>query len=169
MAQYPQNLDDWIAETFPPDTRSPVLSNFQSILDLWQGKKRDRKAPAWHDFEFGDFVGWYGWLCVFDITGNEPFRFHVRLWGIRIVDLMGHDPTGQEITCVAAELLEENYGYMLDDGEFFEKLQNEFLIGYTRSSIKWQFRDYIWYEEIMLPLATYGDSIDGFLTVSRRL
>ncbi|MEQ9331051.1 hypothetical protein [Thalassobaculum sp.] len=79
----------------PRDTPSARFGPLAGFVEIWRGKWRGDRLPAWSDFDFYDFVGWHGLIYVDQILARRPLEMRCRLWGSRLADLLGHDETGQ--------------------------------------------------------------------------
>lgn len=87
--------DGWKYEFFEPDIDPATIPEFESLLKVWQSKRAGRRVPSWADFDFYDFKGWHGWICIYDVV-YDPFDYSVRLSGTRIDELYGFPTKGYD-------------------------------------------------------------------------
>jgi len=160
---------DWTRELLDLETPSAALGPFESIAELWRGKRKDGALPAWRDFDFADFKGWYGWLSVYDVIGRQPFDFRARLWGSQLVDLLGHDMTGKSPRCGDAALGVFRGGFNEDDMSFMSRIVDEPCLARTTGSVYWQNRRHVRYTDLFLPLSTDGRQANGILNATVQL
>ena len=158
-----QGRSDWSYNMYDRETPVSDFGDFQSIVRLWNSKRVLGKLPAWKDFAFEDFVGWYGWLSVCDITYDNIFDTHYRLWGTKVVEILGYDLTGKSPRRNTTMPFEYDGGYEQAEFDFLETLARQAAIGIAYGSVYWQNRHHVQYEEITLPLADDGESVDKLL------
>ncbi len=121
----------WKYETFERDVPPERLPGFEGLLGLWRRKRGDRVAPAWKDFEFGDFVGWFGRIVVADIF-YEPFDYRYRLFGEAVAMKYRTDHTGKTGSDLVARGLEPE-----DDLRFYEHACRNMLIARVSGELRW--------------------------------
>lgn len=80
---------------FPRDTPPARFGPLAGFVEIWGSKRRGDRLPAWSSFDFYDFVGWHGLIYVDQIVSVDPYEARCRLWGTRLVELLGHDETGE--------------------------------------------------------------------------
>lgn len=78
----------------PRDTPPERFGPLAGFVAIWRGKWRGDRLPGWSAFDFYDFVGWHGLIYVDEIVSRDPLDMRCRLWGSKLVDLLGHDETG---------------------------------------------------------------------------
>lgn len=103
-------------------------TEFSGALSLWRSKFVDGKLPSWDDFDFYDFVGLHGWVALSEITFG-PIDLHYRLFGTKIVELLGEDITGKRYSETGP-----NVFHWQDDLDYFEKICKSKSIGYATGS-----------------------------------
>jgi len=152
-----ENLNGWTYETFDRNTPASDFGIFGSLITLWKSKWVSDALPAWRDFTFEDFAGWYGWLYVEDLIpgGNGDARY--RLWGTNITNIFQVDLTGK---CMS----ETEPGF-IDPVEYKLNMKNaeEGNILHGTGPIHWQERLHKTVAFIELPLADDGFNVDKFL------
>lgn len=87
--------EGWRYQYFEPDIDPSTVPEFESLVKTWQSKRAGRRVPSWSDFDFYDFKGWHGWVCVYDVT-YDPFDYRVRLSGTHIDELYGLTTKGYD-------------------------------------------------------------------------
>ncbi len=88
-----KEFQGWTYEYFDRDIEPAVLSGFEDLVRLWQGKRDDRAAPAWSEFDFYDFKGWHGRISVYDVS-YDPFDYTCRLSGTVVDGVYDQTMTG---------------------------------------------------------------------------
>lgn len=78
----------------PADTPPERFGPLAGFVSIWRAKWQDGRIPGWSAFDFYDFVGWHGLVYVDEVLTRRPLEMRCRLWGSRLVDLLGHDETG---------------------------------------------------------------------------
>jgi hypothetical protein len=157
--------DDWSYSVYDRETPAHDFGVFQELVTLWRSKGVDDKLPAWSDFELEDFVGWYGWVSVADISYTDIIDIHFRLWGTKLPDLQGYELTGKSPRLNTTEPYEYAYGFDQDDFDYYEKIVKQSAIGITEGSVYWDNRSYKRYHEILFPLSDDGYSVDKLMYV----
>jgi hypothetical protein len=165
MDNQPIYSNEWDYHVFDSDTEPHKFGVFQSIVELWNSKRQDAQLPAWRDFNFDEFVGWWGWMSVCDISYDPVFDTHFRLWGTNVVDLLEFELTGKSPRINTVPPFEYSNGYDQLEFDFLEALVKQSAIGTSFGELNSQNRNYIKYEEITLPLADDGKSVDKLLFV----
>lgn len=165
MTYEPFDVIAWNLKAFDCNTDSHEFGEFQSIVELWNSKREHNRLPAWQDFKFNEFADWYGWMSVCDISYDPVFDIHFRLWGTNVVNFMGYELTGKSPRINTEPPFEYTGGYAQDDFDFFEQLIKKSAIGTEFASLTSQNRSYKKYNEIILPLADNGQTIDKFLFI----
>lgn len=165
MIEQPSDSSEWAYEVYDLDTGSEEFGVFQPIIDLWNVKRAERVFPAWADFELSDFVGWYGWVSVCDLTFDPIFDTHYRLWGTQVTNLLKYDLTGRSPRVKNTPPFEYMGGYSQVEMNFLEKIARQPGIGISRGAIVWEERSHVSYHEVTLPLADDGKNVDKLLFV----
>ncbi len=169
MVEFPYDNEAWTEEVFDLDTPVSTFGDLQPVAELWHSKRVDGNLPKWRDFELEDFEGWYGWICVYDVIGSDPFDFQARLWGTESVYLTGHDMTGKSPRLNKTEPYEFIGEYTQEDMNFLAGLQQTVRIGRTDGHVFWEQRNHIRFQDLILPLAADGKTVDSFLTATLRI
>lgn len=150
-------VDDWAYDVFDRNTPPSDFGPFEDLVNVWKSKWVGNDLPAWRDFDFDDFAGWYGSLIVEDIIpeGNGDVRF--RLWGTKVTDLFHRDLTGKCMSEV------EDDWFDPEEYELVTRIVEEGVIIRSRGHLGWEGREYRKIITLELPLAEDGKSIDKIL------
>ncbi len=151
----------WTYSIFEWNDAARNLTPFESLVELWQSKFEGERLPAWRDFSFEDFDGWYGWLRVGDFVPGRTDDFSYRLWGGQSVDLYGVDLTGKRMS-------ELDFGFDDDDKQLLTMLATERKITLATGPVFWQNRKHVEVSVLKMPLAEDGNSVDKFLGAVHR-
>ena len=146
----------WTYHVYDQDTPAAEFDVFLSLVELWQSKSRDGSLPAWKDFSFDEFDGWYGWLRVGDFLPGRTDDFVYRLWGGKSVDLYGVELTGKRKS-------ELDFGFDEDDNILLTMLATEKKITVASGPVFWQDREHLNVRIIKMPLSNDGIVVDKFL------
>lgn len=93
----------WQFAAFSADTPPDAFGPFEEVVGLWRSKWHDDGTfPAWRDFDFHEFEGWWGQLAMAEIR-PDPFDVYVRLWGTRLTDWWGVDYTRKSLGSMAVK------------------------------------------------------------------
>lgn len=155
--------DGWKYEVQHP---SRVVRNFPDIepfVTLWNEKRGQRKFPAWRDFDFFDFKGWWGWIVVEDVLATAPLRICFRLWGTLVTDLYGAD-----LTHISADRLAEEF-YWDEDVLMRERVMETGEIGIAAGPVAWAEKQIPCYRYFLFPMADDQEAVDKFLILVRPL
>lgn len=167
MTHSSKDSSDWDYRVFSCETNAVEFGVFQPIVSLRNSKRVQDKLPAWRAFGMQEFAGWFGWVSVCDITYDPIFDTRYRLWGTHVVETLGYEMTGRSPRLNTKEPFKYEGGYSQTEFDFLETLARQPAIGVTAGSIHWQDRDFVRYEEIVLPLADDGEVVDKLLFVIR--
>jgi len=137
----------WRYSYFAPDGPTPDVGPFTGLVDLWRAKRGDRRAPAWADFDFFDFVGWHGYVSVYDVS-YDPFDYTTRLSGTALDELFGRTLKGLDRDGFNSFYLREN---RMD--EFSEFCCRGLYGSYIEGPLNVQNREFIDVLYLELPLA----------------
>jgi len=139
----------------PRDTPPERFGPLAGFVEIWRGKWRDGRLPGWSAFDFYDFTGWHGYVYVDEVVLRDPLDMRCRLWGSRLVDLLGHDETGTLFSRspAAAEpgLREAN-----------ERIVNAGMIGVNIGRATSYGRQFV-FTVVKLPCAEDGETVDAIL------
>lgn len=72
------------------------MPSFRTLLDLWQAKRGDRRAPARADFDPKELLDLLPHLLLIDVH-HDPPDFRYRLAGTRTRDIHGVELTGRSV------------------------------------------------------------------------
>eukprot|EP00752_Nemacystus_decipiens_P000442 g442.t1 len=155
--------DRWTYRYLEPDVDPASIPEFEGLIRIWQGKRGDRRAPAWSDFDFYDFVGWHGQFSVYDVR-YDPFDYTTRLSGTQQDALLGRTMTG----LTRADFNE----YYLRDSEidaFSEFICRNLYISYLDGPLNVKGREFKRVRYLELPLSDDGvraqNTIESILPV----
>ncbi|MBT3557128.1 MAG: hypothetical protein HOC63_14065 [Rhodospirillales bacterium] len=151
----------WTYHVYEVDTPVKEFGVFEPLVELWQSKFQDLLLPAWKDFSFEDFDGWYGRLRVGDFMPGRTDDFVYRLWGGKSVDLYGVDLTGKRMS-------ELDFGFDEDDKNLLTMLATEKKITLASGPVFWQEREHLRVQIIKMPLSDDGLVVDKFLGALHR-
>ena len=146
----------WTYEVFSADAAPEEAGLFASLVELWQSKRQDGHLPAWKDFDFADFNGWYGKLRVGDFMPGCSDDYVYGLWGEGSVEFYGVELTGKRMS-------EVDFGFDDDDRQLLRFVADEHRITLGQGPVYWQDRDHVEVAVIKLPLADDGKNVDKFL------
>lgn len=90
---------------------------------------------------------------------------HYRLWGTNLVNFLDYELTGKSPRIYMEPPFEHSGGYDQLEFDFLEYLVKQSAIGTALGSLNFQNRSYTTYEELNLPLADKGQSVDKLLFV----
>lgn len=154
--------DNWKYYRYDLDEPVSDFPHFESLWQCWQTRRTDGKLPAWRDFDFDDFRGWYGFLIVYDVLHN-PFDLKYRMFGTEMVEMYKAEYTGKTIRENNFEI-EDN-----QDLDHFEGLYNQRKVGASTGPIYWDDRHWRCLSFLDLPLSDDGNTITHFLTAMREM
>ena len=128
-------------------------------MALWRGKWRGDRLPGWSAFDFYYFVGWHGLIYVDTVIARDPLDMRCRLWGSKLVDLLGHDETGTLFSRSPAAHepgLQDSNENLVGEGTIGIALGRA--VSYGRQSL---------FTVVKLPCAEDGRSVDHILGCSQ--
>lgn len=157
---------DWQYHCYPLDEPGATFPAFASILALWRAKGGGG-LPAWADFDFLDFEGWWGWISVYDVLDLDEPRFRVRLWGTRVAEMSGIDPTGEILMPETCASHVDSSAITLNDMKFTAHICKERLIGHMYGPQLIRYGERWMYFEIYLPLSSDGENVDKIMFAGR--
>jgi len=91
---------DWFYRVYDRQTPATVFGPFAPIVELWRSKAVDGGIPDWNDFDFKDFIGWYGHISLGELKPDFSEMIFL-LWGTVLTELWGKDYTGLTMKDVA--------------------------------------------------------------------
>lgn len=139
--------ETWRYLYFSSDEAAPEVSPFGPLVDLWRAKCEGRRVPAWRDFDFFDFVGWHGYVTVYDVV-YDPFDYTTRLSGTALDELFGRTLKGLDRDAFNSFYLRHN---RMD--EFSEFCCRGLYGSYVEGPLNVQRREFIDVLYLELPLA----------------
>ena len=157
---------DWHYDYFSPAEAEETFSGFASLVRLWRSKSKS-PPPSWSDFEFLDFRDWWGWISVYDAVDGQPLNFDVRLWGTEVVEVTGHELTGQRLSPENLPDRSDPTGVSLNHIKFARFILDEGFMGVTSEPYREAWGPGKLYTEILLPLSSDGKNNDKILFAGR--
>ena len=148
----------WSYYHYDRHTPADAFGPYAPPVDMWHGKKNGRELPAWRDFDFYDFIGWHGWICVFDIR-HDPFDWTCRLSGTHVDELTGRSFQGKSRAHVYDQAITES------TMEFFEHALTHGKIGWCVGPINLFGREHIHAQYLELPCSNDGRSVDTVIEI----
>lgn len=145
-----KTVDRWRYSYFDPDIDPQEVPVFSSLLEIWQSKRRDRKVPAWRDFDFYDFTGWHGKLTVYNIS-YDPFDYVVRLSGTYIDQLYQRSMKGMTLADMTSIAVQNTNAI-----EFYEMACKNLYVTHTIGPLNVRELDYKAVEYMEMPLSDDG-------------
>jgi hypothetical protein len=139
-------------EIYESDTSSESFGDFQSFIELWRSKAPDEGLASWPDFQFEDFIGWYGQLSLFKFLPNG--QVDTILWGTKLTDWWGKDLTNHDIT--TSNIGTVNF-WTEGERDYMATLMETRGIGRWAGSLSYVERGFIVIEGIDLPLGIDGE------------
>ncbi len=143
-------FEGWTFEHFDRDIGPALLPGFEDLVRLWLGKRGDRAVPSWSDFDFYDFKGWHGRLCVYDIS-YDPFDYTIRLSGTVFDGVYERTMTGTKGSELAETRVEDP-----TTTEFYEMICDRMLISRVSGPLNMKGREHIHATFVELPLSDDG-------------
>jgi len=158
-----EKSEGWTYEAFDRNTSPIDFGPFESLVALWRSKWMGDALPAWRDFEFEDFVDWYGWLIVEDIIPDGTGDVRFRLWGTRVTDLFQRDLTGKCMSEVGNNVFDP------EEFEWVNKIADEGIILRGAGTFAWEGRNHKAALSLELPLADNGKTVTHILCGIREI
>jgi len=152
---------------FAVDTPAHEFGEFEAFVALWHSKREAGRMPSWIDFNFEDFRGWHGWVCLFEVVEGVEFDLFARLWGSNIVRMLGFEMTGKHLRRRDPDDTDTFSGYEGDDMDFWEAIHRDGVIGLTDGRLQAGDGRYIRYRDIFLPLSSDGKSVDKLVSATQ--
>ena len=157
----------WDYYTFEfSESSDPILQRFSPVIDLWRDKFTDI-PPQWSDFDFMDFEGWWGWLCIYDADPIDPLAFHVRLWGTKVTRVLGHDMTGNRMSPDLAAPTPDTRPITVCDLESNRDILDRSVIGIDIGPVNIEYGGSQTFSEVCLPLSVADGTLGSILTISQ--
>ncbi|WP_169568203.1 PAS domain-containing protein [Sneathiella limimaris] len=94
MSDEERKLIKWEYGKCALDANPADFGPFQSIVSLWQSKRKGNELPLRRDFEFSDFRGLWGRVAIVNLE-RDPFNVRFTLWGTKLAEWWGVDYTGK--------------------------------------------------------------------------
>lgn len=149
----------WVYEYFEPDVDPAEISTFSDLVALWQSKRHGRRVPARADFDFYDFKGWHGWVCIHEVR-YDPFDYTVRLSGANVDNLYGVSTQG-----FVREEMNEVYSEQVVRDEFDEYACRNLFISYIEGPLNIKDRTFNTVKYLELPLSNDGETADHTIEI----
>ncbi len=148
------------------DMAPSAFGTHRSIVELWNAKRENGSLPAWRDFDFLDFEGWWGWLSMIELLSPDASSMVYRLWGTNLARYIGLEMTGKSMTDVYSHVPDasDSRTYSEDDLIFLREVVGRREIGYATGPVDWDLPQYNWMATVRLPLADDGSTVDRVLS-----
>lgn len=153
-----KRVDPWSYYHYPIDAPSTAFGPYKPVVDIWNSKRNGQALPAWRDFDFYDFVGWHGWICVFEIH-HDPFDWTCRLSGTMVDELTGRSFQGKSRAEVYEKAITES------TMEFFEQALAHRKIGWCVGPINQVGRGHVPVQYLELPCSKDDDRVDHVIEI----
>lgn len=160
-AAYMKDADrDWFLVEETTDRRNwhPLI---RALHDYWKGIAPPGALPGRQHMDPLDIPDLLPRVWLFDVVWPGP-RFRFRLIGTRIADRLGYDPTGEWLEDTFLDY--SNYPSLIE--RYMATAENRrptYRLGQQRLT---RTRDFEFVENIFLPLAEDGRSVDMLLALS---
>ncbi len=154
-----RQFEGWTYEYFDADIDPATIPTFSSFVALWQSKRKGRRVPARDDFDFYDFKGWHGWVCIHEVR-YDPFDYTVRLSGSSIDSLYGLSTQGFD-----RDEMNKIYSEQTVRDAFDEFACRNLLISYIEGPLNIKDRTFTSVRHLELPLSNGGDKADHTIEV----
>lgn len=149
----------WTYNYFQPDADPSIIPVFSDFVALWQSKRKGRPVPARRDFNFYDFTGWHGWVCIHEVR-YDPFDYTVRLSGSSVDELYGLTTQGLD-----REEMNRIYSEQFVRDEFDEFACRNLLVAYIEGPLNIKDRTYTRVRYLELPLSDNGERADHTIEI----
>jgi hypothetical protein len=152
-----ETIQNFVPSTPVEDTSpdEPWGSGVREAYLYWLGRRPPGALPARGHIDPIEIPRLLRGLWLIDVV-RLPLRFRYRLVGTRIVEAMGKDPTGQ--------WLDEAHPHARGTPAFFSRYERAVGTGTPSrrkgTALLWSHRDYREIENILLPLAADGKTVD---------
>lgn len=143
----------WTYRTYDPNNAPQNFGPLSPMVSLWKSKwSASGRFPAWRDFDFLDFEGWWGRLSLGELQ-SSPFDLRWVLWGTKLVGWWGHEYTGQLVS--QQPYLGETWQKY--ERPYLQELRDKRLIGFISGTLAPQQREFYCIHGVDLPLEQDGD------------
>ncbi len=143
-----EHWKNWKFEYFESDSEISIYPGAKDFISLWNLKRGSQRAPQWSDYDWDDLAPWWGSLLIIDYS-YDPFDYRYRLFGTKLVELMGIDVTGQ----MASEMRDEKFNVTMDI-PFYKFVAENIYLARASGSFDWQNRDHVQASFIEVPLSS---------------
>ncbi len=151
----------WVYEYFEADENPATFTGFEDLVTMWNLKRGERAAPSWSEFDFYDFVGWHGSLILTEYL-YDPFDFKYHIFGTKIANRMGMDPTGKLASTIAGSKYDPTL-----DFDFFEMAGRGLYITKVSRDVEWASLPTSLVTYIELPMSDDGKFANRYITALR--
>jgi hypothetical protein len=144
------------SEIDPPHLAQPTLA---FLRDYWAGKRRGERLPGREDIDPLEMKDHLGWIVLADVLpGMADFRY--RLIGTRISQYFLQDCTGKTLTETFSPLGPVAVKAIL---ACYRKVARDRVPLRLFGSAGWLGKDFLDFDNILLPLARDGVNVDMIL------
>jgi hypothetical protein len=148
-------MDSWTTAT--EGDAADVDPRLAALVRYWTGLGREGRLPARAAIEPRALGPLLPYVLLVDLVEREPLRLRYRLIGTGVVRIVDEDNTGREVAQVFG-------GQLLDD------TLADYRVAMDQRRPVWRRMAYLTplgrpfeFERMMMPLASDGMSVDGFL------
>lgn len=141
-----------------PDTvRDPRV---RLMYDYWAGKCMPGRLPGRRDIDPLEMLPFLPYVIMFDVERRDPdYLFRYRLVGTEVVELFGYDPTGRYLhETNIADRYPASYRRLASVVDTKQPI-------YAVLPVAWPNRDNVEFENLTLPMATDGVTVDLLIGV----
>lgn len=144
---------DTLTDFTPLTDMTALKPPLRRLHDYWQGKRSPGRLPARRDIDPVEIPQLMPQIALVDIL-REPLDYRYRLFGTRLVEVMGAERTGKRMREVmsppAVAATERLIAGLIETREPIAFSGRLFWLG----------KDFIGFETLALPLAADGETVD---------
>lgn len=141
---------------------APMHADMVRLFDYWRAIAPHGALPGRCHFDPLAIAELLPRVWLLDVV-REPFRLRYRLCGTKLVEALGQDPTGR--------WLDEFHGKVRDPHyiDRYRRMVEEGVATWRRGSANFEHdKDWIVLENLIVPLATDGRTVDLLVALTRR-
>lgn len=144
------------------DRARALVPVFAPLIDLWEARRGDARAPCWRQMDFSDFLGWHPDIVMSSFDDDEPDPIY-RIVGDAFAQMTNVPKRGMRFSEYAPELYESQLR------EHFRKLREEALIGVFEGQTAVVGYEHVHLQVLELPFRDGGERIDRLIHAVRRI
>jgi len=146
-------LFDTLTDFTPLTDMTALKPPLRRLHDYWQGKRKPGALPGRRDIDPIEIPQLMPQIALVDVL-REPLDYRYRLFGTRLVEVMGAERTGKRMREVmsppAVAASERLIAGLIETRE---------PLAFT-GRLFWLDKDYVAFETLVLPLAGDGETVD---------